>query len=147
MIEARMVVRKRFVSADRQITRHLGRNCLDAATELKDEIRRRISTPGYELVIPKGATAGTRTRRRANRAHSRPGQYPFEQTGDLKGSFSAFLDRYASRGMTAYVSSDSEYLLALEFGRPAINLAPRPHVRRTLIDHRAALARLMLRPL
>lgn len=58
--------------------------------------------------------------------HSIPGDPPYRQTGDLIKSWQVELDR---AGLRVRVSSDSEYVLALEFGAPAINLEPRPHGR------------------
>jgi hypothetical protein len=57
--------------------------------------------------------------------HSRPGDPPYRQTGDLIASWQPELDR---AGLVGRVSSDSPYVLQLEFG--PINPEPRPHGRR-----------------
>jgi hypothetical protein len=74
--------------------------------------------------------------------HSRPGDPPYRQTGDLIASWQTELDR---AGLVGRVSSDSEYVLRLEFGYPPGALdwpAPRPHARRAFysqVYHCAAM--------
>jgi hypothetical protein len=58
--------------------------------------------------------------------HSLPGDPPYRQTGDLIRSWQVELD---AAGLRVRVSSDSEYVLALEFGASWLNLEPRPHGR------------------
>jgi hypothetical protein len=57
--------------------------------------------------------------------HSLPGDPPYRQTGDLIRSWQVELD---AAGLRVRVSSDSEYVLALEFGVLPF-LEPRPHGR------------------
>lgn len=136
---ARMTVRWLGRAFDRRLFRHLNDHLGRAARHLEFAIQKNISTPGYKVV-----RAGGRNRRVIDVARSRPGQFPFEQTGDLIRSFDWAQDR---RILRSYVFSRSKYMKALEFGLPAKNLRPRPHVRRTFRAEAANLGRIILTPL
>lgn len=136
----------KFKSFDRTLQAHLKRNIRAASEVLVDKIRENIDTPGYNNipVSPLVTVVGRRPRTIDHR-HSKPFDFPYEQTGDLHDSIGYRMQRAA--GISSRVGTNSPYILALEFGRPEINLRPRPILLRTLIQHRNTIARLMLRPI
>jgi hypothetical protein len=69
--------------------------------------------------------------------HSKPGNPPFRQSGDLIKSYRTHTDR---RALEAELFSDLIYAPILEL---RMN---RPHLRRTLITERRALAAVFTRP-
>lgn len=135
-----------FSSFDKKLTTHLRRNVAAAARHTVKLVRDNIDTPGYNQVpTPPGVVAVGRRARTINHRHSKPGDYPFEQTGDLYRSIAWRMQLAA--GIAARVGSNSPYVLALELGRPEINLRPRPFLFRTVRTHADAIARIMLTPL
>jgi hypothetical protein len=85
--------------------------------------------------------------------HSRPpSEYPYFHTGKLWGSFAWENDR---NGLVTRVGSGDPVARYLEFGTSRVvargktypGLAPRPTIRRNLLDHQLDLAQLICRPL
>lgn len=122
---------------------HLKAGVRDAVDHLIARTQDNISTQGYANVIMPPGVHGI-PGRTIDHAHSRPWQFPYEQAGDLIASLRR--ERGPDSPFETMMACASPYGLALEFGRPEINLLPRPFLARTFWEERTALARLMLRP-
>jgi hypothetical protein len=120
----------------------LARRLDSATTYLRDEVRVDISHP-CDLVH-----------------HSRPGDPPFLESGDLWQSYrtlpvdratrAAWVAGQAPWALTAWTGSDLYYALRLELGYhypSGARLAPRPHLRRNLYNHAADLRAILCAPL
>lgn len=145
-MDARYRAVSKFKSFDRSLTAHLKRNMAVASQEAVSVIRDNIDTPGYNNIpVSPLVTVVGRKPRTINHRHSKPLDFPYEQTGDLYDSIAYRMQRAA--GIASRVGSNSPYVLALEFGRPEINLRPRPFLFRSILQHRDRIAKLILRPL
>ncbi len=139
------VVINKFRSFDRMFYAHIRRSLRTASDSLAGSIQDNIDTPGYNNVpTPPGVVVVGRRPRTINHRHSKPGQFPFEQTGELHDSISVQILRSVIRSR---VGSNDPKTLALELGLPAINLAPRPFLWRTLVIEQNRLGDLLLTPL
>lgn len=72
---------------------------------------------------------------------SSPGEFPHRETGELQESF---FDELDADGLVARVGSDSDHVLAMEFGSG--NVAARPHIIPTLIEHADEIAARICKP-
>lgn len=77
---------------------------------------------------------------------SRPGQPPAIDTGAYRARIYS-VAVYVRRRVRGYVISPSRQARALEFGYPPNNLAPRPHLRPSLMRMREPLRRLLGAPI
>lgn len=136
----------KFKSFDRKLQAHLKRNITAASQDAVAMIRDNIDTPGYNNIpLAPGIVVVGRRPRTIDHRRSKPFDFPYEQTGDLYDSIAYRVQR--SAGIASRIGSNSPYILAMEYGRPEINLAPRPLLFRTILQHRNRIARIMLRPL
>jgi hypothetical protein len=124
---------------ERLLRREFNRRLDHSGRFLRDMIRDDIDTPGYDI-----SGKGRRKKRIINQRHSRPGNPPFEQTGELWRSYVYY--NHPAFLMTE-TGSPADYALALELGVKSIRLRPRPHARRALYGHAADLFRILAAPL
>lgn len=121
---ARAVTRWKGPAFEKRFRAGLARNLKDAIEAVQAGIVADISTDG----------AGSPP------AHSRPGDPPFRQSGELVKSFSTMVDPAA---LIAQVGSDAPYSLMLEQGTP--RMLPRPYIARNVYFNPQALV-LLVRP-
>lgn len=89
-------------------------------------------------------------RRRSGPGHSRPGEAPYLQSGDLHDSIDSGVEEKDSE-LRGYLSSDSPYALRLELGFYGTDSmgrlykqAPRPFLRRTLNQEKLKIKAIIL---
>jgi hypothetical protein len=113
---------------DRHVRKRLHENFHEAGKLLRREIERDIAFQGSYLPP----------------VHSRPGQPPYRQSGDLIDSIMVLPMQLAGWPLIV-VGSDLKYARFLELG--TAYMAPRPFFRRNLYRHASALAALCCRPI
>jgi hypothetical protein len=125
-VTVRVQVRWHGPALVRAVHSGLARNLNDAGQFLRREVRRDIAIQG-SYVPP---------------VHSRPGDPPYRQSGDLIRSYFVHVDRHA---LFAQVGSPLDYSRFLELGTS--RMAPRPHLRRALLLRGPLIAAIVCTPI
>lgn len=116
-----------------------------ACIYLSSVIKADISQPGTLRYHPLGKNGKPRKSQKTvyNFTHSRPGNPPFKQTGNLRMSIA-----YEVVNLVGRVGSNIKkpaYPLYLELGTR--RMAARPYLRKALIRHRLTLMQILTRPM
>lgn len=128
-----------------QFAGEVGRRVKAAAIFLSAQVKADISQPGtlrYHPLSKKGVRSKSQ-KTVYNFTHSRPGNPPFKQSGNLRQSVG-----YEALGLVARVGSaikKPRYPYFLEMGTR--RMAARPYLRRALVNYRPQLVALITRPI
>jgi len=116
----------------------MARRIKAACIFLQSQVKQDIGQSGTLVyrVLKKDGTPGKKTKTVYNFTHSRPGNPPFKQTGDLQRSIT-----HEVVGLVGRVGTNLPYGRRLELGDE--HLAPRPYLRANLIRHSPTLTKIL----
>jgi hypothetical protein len=114
-----------------------------ASIYLAGQIKADISQPGTLRYHPLGKGGKPKKSQKTvyNFTHSRPGNPPYKQTGELRRSIGWELRALGLIGRVGSNIRTPAYPLYLELGTR--RMAPRPYLRAALVKHQAALAAIL----
>ena len=126
-----------------QFTRQIHQRVTAASIYLTGQIKADISQPGTLRYNPVGKTGKRLKTSRTvyNFTHSRPGNPPFKQTGNLRMSIAYEVLQLVGRVGSSIKNPKYPYYLEMGTRR----MAARPYLRRALIVHRVALKQILTR--
>lgn len=126
-----------------QFKRQVGQRVRAASIYLVAQVKSDVSQPGtlrYDAVGKTGKKLKTQ-RTVYNFTHSRPGNPPYKQTGNLRMSIAYEVDKLVGR--VGSNIKDPRYPYYLEMGTR--RMKARSYLRRALVLHRAALTAILTR--